>query len=70
MKMNWQVLIKLIQWYYDVERTHPSLGKLWLISTWWWLNSSAVFALNTCGEIEFTRIEIRHRTQGGAGEKK
>lgn len=26
---------------------HPSLGKLCLISTWWWLRSSAVFELNT-----------------------
>lgn len=27
--------------------SHPSLGKLCLISTWWWLRSSAVFELNT-----------------------
>lgn len=31
-------------------KTHPSLGKLWLISTWCWHTSSAVFELNTCGE--------------------
>lgn len=30
------------------EVTHPSLGKLCWISTWWWLSSSAVLALNTC----------------------
>lgn len=32
--------------------TYPSLGKLCLISTWWWLSSSAVFELNTFKEKE------------------
>lgn len=32
--------------------THPSFGKLCLISTWWWLRSSAVFELNTLKETK------------------
>ena len=38
--------------------TYPSFGKLCLISTWWWLRSSAVLELNTFrGEKTGTEIE-------------
>lgn len=45
--MRWEKPIDVMCHYIVKEETYPSLGNSCLISTWWWLRSSAVFELKT-----------------------